>query len=649
MKLSFKPVIVFFICLFSLSHQAQCADGEYHILSPDGTIDVAVTIDAAGAHYRVFKNKQPVLENSQLGLMREDGDFSKNLAVISVTNSTSIREIYQLVTIKRKTNHYNANKRTLHLKNAQGKLMDLIFQVSDDGLAFRYLFPETSEDVKKITSEQTSFHFSTAAKAWMQPMSEAKSGWAKANPSYEEYYEKEIPVGTTSPIKAGWVYPALFKTGDNWALITETFPVDGNYCGTRLQAEAPNGEYKIGFADPREVFPGGLALPAAHLPWYTPWRVIALGSLKTIVESTLGTDVAKPSVTIDDADFIKPGKASWSWVLEKDSKTTYGVQKDFIDYALDMNWQYCLIDALWDKQITYGRVKDLADYAKTKDIGLLLWYNSAGSWNETPQTPKDKLLTHESRVREFDLLQKMGIKGIKVDFFGGDGQSMMQYYIDILKDALDYGLLVNFHGTTLPRGLERTYPNLMTMEAIKGMEFATFEQKNLDEQPAHCTTIPFTRNVFDPMDYTPMVLYKVPKLERKTTSAFELALPVIFQSGITHMAETPEGMSHVPGYVKTFLQGVPDSWDDIKFIDGYPGKLTVLARRSGNKWYVAGINGENVPKTLDLDLSFIHQSAPGKLITDGNEPLSFSDATVNSGPHTQVKVKGNGGFVMVFE
>jgi alpha-glucosidase len=640
-----RIVATLLLCLATAALQAQNA---VSISSPDKHIKVNVIVNASAISYSVSSDGQPVLKESKLGIIREDGDFSSKLKLTGVSLPSIVTDSYRLYTIKRNVNTYQARKQVFHLQNAAGQPMDVIFQVSNDGVAFRYYFPDASSDTKHIISELTSYHFSTDTKGWLQPMAEAKSGWARANPSYEEYYQKEIPVGTPSPIKAGWVYPALFKTGSNWVLISETFPVNNSYCGTHLKAASPDGEYQTALADSREVYTGGTAGPESKLPWYTPWRVIAIGSLKTITESTLGTDLAEPSVKIDAA-IIKPGKSSWSWVLLKDGKTTYPVQKQFIDYAAEMHWQYCLIDALWDTQIGYDKIKELADYARTKNIGLLLWYNSAGSWNETPQTPKDKMLTHENRVKEFGILKDMGIKGVKIDFFGGDGQSMMQYCIGILNDARDAGLLVNFHGATLPRGLERTYPNLVTMEAIKGMEFATFEQNNLDEQPTHCTTIPFTRNIFDPMDYTPMVLYKVPKMVRKTTSAFELALPVVFQSGIQHMAETPEGMSHVPDYVKVYLQQLPNYWDDIRFIDGYPGKLAVLARRSGNKWYVAGINGEAIDKTLDLDLSFLQGYPEGKLVTDGAEPLTFAQAKLKADKHTQVKVKPNGGFVLVFE
>jgi alpha-glucosidase len=637
-----KINILIMLHAFFLSGFAQKS---FTIPSPDKNIAVQFIIKDGIAIYNVYYQKALVLENSKLGVIREDADFSKGLSFISAGKPLIVIDKYELLTSKRRLSTYGANKQIFHLKNKAGKLMDIIFQVSNDGLALRYYFPGSTKEVFKIKEELTTFNFPSNTKAWLQQLAPSKSGWESTNPSYEESYHKGIDAGTPAPTEAGWAYPALFNTETCWILITEAF-LERNYCGTRLKQFSPAAEYSVGFPDQKEIFPGGPAFPQSALPWYTPWRVITVGSLKTIVESTLGTDLAKPSIEIDKT-FIKPGIASWSWVLLKDDSTVYNVQKRFIDYAADMNWKYCLIDADWDRKIGYDKIKELADYGKTKNVGLILWYNSAGSWNTVKYTPKDKLLTRESRSEEFSKLQKMGIKGIKIDFFGGDGQSMIAYYHDILQDAAKYNLLLNFHGATLPRGWHRTYPHLMTMEAIRGMEMVTFYQGNADEEPAHATIIPFTRNAFDPMDFTPMALYKIPNINRKTTSAFELATSVIFLSGIQHMAETPEGMSHVPDFVKSFLRELPVNWDDVRFIDGYPGKLAIIARKSGAKWYVAGINGENQEKNLKLDLSFLN-GYEGKIITDGKEDLSFTQNVISPEKETNMIVKPNGGFVMVF-
>lgn len=258
------------------------------------------------------------------------------------------------------------------------------------------------------------------------------------------------------------------------------------------------------------------------------------------------------------------------------------------------------------------------------------------------------MLTHESRVREFERLKAMGVAGLKIDFFGGDGQSMISYYLDIIEDAADYGFVLNFHGATLPRGWQRTYPHLMTMEAIKGLEFVTFEQKNADEQPTHASMLPFTRNVFDPMDFTPMVLDRINRIERRTTSAFELALSVLFTSGIQHYAEIPEGMAKAPNYVKAFLKRVPSVWNDTKFIDGYPGKFAVIARQGDGRWYIAGINGDVTERKLNVNLNDLPIRGSGQLITDGEGGnLSFRQSMVQLSANRkfEVTLKPHGGFV----
>jgi hypothetical protein len=561
-----------------------------------------------------------------------------------------VADDYEVLTTKRRLNHYRANRRVLHVRSASGAPMDLVFQVSNDGVAFRYVFPNTdaSSDTTSHTlrDERTSFYMPSGARAWLQPIAEAKTGFGGSNPSYEEHYAMDVAVGTRSPTGAGWVYPALFRTGDTWLLISESGVSRWN-AGTRLSADAPDGQYAVSYPDGREEIANVTSAARWRTPWKTPWRVIVAGSLRTVTESMLGVDVADPAIVKRNALF-SPGKAAWSWPLMGDGATSYDVQRRFIDYAASMHWQYCLIDALWDVQIGWDRLADLVAYGRQHGVRVLVWYNSAGDWNTTPQTPRSKLLTHEQRVAEFSRLQSVGVAGIKVDFFGGDGQSMMAYYQDIMTDAAAYGLVVNFHGATLPRGWERTYPNLMTMEAIRGLEFVTFGQRDADAEPAHAAMLPFTRNVFDPMDFTPMVLDQIRRIARRTSSAFELALSVLFTSGIQHYAEIPEGMAKAPEYVREFLRHVPNSWDDIRFLSGDPGHFAVIARRSGSQWYVAGINADTVARTVSIDLHDI----PGQratLITDGGGGnLSFRMDTVRvTGARTlAIPMASRGGFVL---
>jgi alpha-glucosidase len=636
-------LLLFIFCMYPCSAK----ENEYSIDSPNRKISVFFRLsDEKNACYRVEFSDAAVLGESKLGIIREDEDFSKDLSLESVSDVEVIKADYEMVQGKKRHYSYLANRRIFHLTNASGKKIDIIFQVSNDGVAFRYYFPEKSKKVKKIKEETTSFNFIQGTKAWIQPIAEAKSGWCQTQPSYEEHYKQGIEIDKLPRNDAGWVFPAIFNYDKYWLLISETAP-DRNYCGCRLKQYSAGNEFFIGFPQSAEIFPDGAVNPESKLPWLTPWRIIAVGnSLKTIVESTLGTDLANPS-RMKDISFVMPGRASWSWVMLKDDSVVYDVQKRFIDFAADMGWEYCLIDANWDTQIGYDKIKELAKYAKKKKVGLILWYNSAGNWNSVSYHPKDKLLTHKDRLKEFSKLKEMGIKGIKVDFFGGDGQSVMAYYQDIIEDAAKFNLSVNCHGATLPRGWQRTYPNLLTVEAIKGFEYVTFEQGNADLEPNHCCVLPFTRNVFDPMDFTPVCFSEVPNIKRVTTNGFELALSVIFASGIQHFAQTPEGMAAVPIYVKNFMREIPSSWDDTRFIDGYPGKLAVFARRFKNKWYIAGINGEDIEKNIDLDLSFL-KNRKGVLITEGTDNRSFDVQKITISPRKPlgIKLKGNGGFVI---
>jgi hypothetical protein len=635
--------------------KVQAAEPSLQVESPDSNIRVDVQIDTIGvAHYSVAFKDATVLEPSRLGLKRDDADFSRGLSLTMSSEVDRIDERYELLTSKRRNNRYIANRKTFHFQSAEGKKLDVVFQVSNDGVAFRYVFPEQSTQIHKLSEEATSFRFAPQTRAWLQPIATAKTGWGESNPSYEELYEKDIAVGSTSPTGAGWVYPALFRTGDIWMLISES-ALSRHYAGTRLLSNWRSPEYTIGFPDPLEGIHGGPVSPQSTLPWSTPWRVIVIGSLATVVESTLGTDVAdKPSANVKRSTF-GPGKASWSWPLLGDDMTTYETSKRFIDYAAGMGWHYTLIDSMWDKQIGYDKVKELIDYARTKNVGILLWYNSAGDWNSAPQTPRNMLLTRAGRKREFDRLREMGVAGLKIDFFAGDGQSTIAYYHDILEDAAPYGFLINFHGSTLPRGWQRTYPHLMTMEAVRGLEFVTFEQGNAEDEPSHAAMLPFTRNVFDPMDFTPVVLDRINRIERRTSSAFELALSVLFTSGIQHYAEIPEGMAKAPSYVREFLKRVPSVWDEVRLIDGVPGKHVVIARQGEGRWYLAGINAERDAKSLQLslpELPGLSTKGSGTMITDGDGGnLSFIERRVRWSVEQplDLTLKPRGGFVLIVD
>jgi len=643
-----KQLFPIFLALLILL--ASCStSSEFELLSPAENIEVKVTCNEAGQlYYQVFSKGEEVIEASQLGFVSSLSDFSSELEISALSEVERIEDHYSTPVEKRLNNTYEANERIVTIKNADGYSFEVVFRASNDGVAFRYYFPEgINNSVLNILKEKTSFNLPDSSRAWLHPHANVKEGWCETQPSYEENYYVDIAVGTRAPLQAGWSYPALFRVNTQWVLISES-GLEPDYCGTRLAQESTKGEYFVEFPQPGETpVSGDPVTPPGKLPFYSPWRTLIIGELSSIVESNLVTALAAPS-RIEDASFVKPGIASWSWGMLKDESVNYDVQKRFIEYSSEMGWSYCLIDVNWDEQIGYDKIQELISYAAERKVGIILWYNSSGDWNSTIYTPKSKLFDPSSRKAEFKRIGEMGVKGIKVDFWPGDGPSAIQYYYDLLEDAARYKLMVNCHGTIVTRGWSRTFPNLVTMESVKGFEFTTFEQVNNDAGPVHNTIIPFTRNVVGPMDFTPVCFDEIPGITRRTSNAYELALSVVFQSGIQHFVETPGSMKKQPAYVVDFMKNIPPQWDDIRFIDGYPGRYVVIARRSGEKWYMGGINGTNAEQEITLDLSEYSIDGPISIITDGDHNRSFILREVEpDSDKLQISIPPIGGFVIV--
>jgi hypothetical protein len=466
------------------------------------------------------------------------------------------------------------------------------------------------------------------------------------SPGYEKYFLNDVKTGTTSPMTSGWCFPALFTADSSWVLLTEA-SLQRNYFGSHLQPEAPGGLYTIRQPEEGEGLGTGSIDATSTLPWEMPWRVIITGNrLATIVESNLVSHLNPPSV-VQNTSWVKPGRSSWSWWSDAASSKDFNKLKSFVDLAADMGWEYSLVDANWNI-MTGGTLEQLAQYANGKGVGLLAWYNSGGPHNKVTEQPRDIMSDPQRRKAEMQKLQQMGVKGIKVDFFQSDKQPVIQEYLDILKDAADHQIMVNFHGCTIPRGWSRTWPNLISMESVKGAENYIFASDYPEGTLLHNAILPFTRNVIGPMDYTPAT-FSNQKYPHLTTYAYELALPVVFESGITHMADRVAAYKSLPAVPKQFIQTVPAAWDETRFLSGYPGDEAVLARRSGNVWYVAGINGEKKAKTLTVDLSFLNDGRKeATIIRDGKDARSFSSETktVSRNARESVQVLPLGGFVM---
>jgi hypothetical protein len=517
----------------------------------------------------------------------------------------------------------------------------MIIRAYNDGVAFRYRFPGQEEEKYKVIREHTGFAVPLAGKAWIHPYD-----WnSRLKPSYEQYCKNEIKVGADSPNEKGWAFPMLFNVNDVWMMITEAV-MDGSYCGTHIRS-AEDGLYTVCFAEKEEaVIPDDNPEPENSLPWATPWRVIVVSSwLSGIVETNIVQSLNPPNA-IADVSWIQPGRASWSWWSDGGSPRVYSKQIQYVDFTADMGWEYRLIDAGWP-QMTGGTMEEVVDYAKTKGVGVWLWYHS-GAGRDRDSLSTNNVMSHPvARKAEFKRLQQLGVKGVKIDFFDTDKQRIVKSYEAILKDAASCHIMVNFHGASLPRGMERTYPNLMTTEAIKGAE-GLGQQPACNNAPWHNATVPFTRNVVGSMDYTPCTfsnkIRQGVEAFQLTTWGHQLALSVIFESGVQNFADKAESYLSLPPTAKSFMQNIPVAWDETRLVDGYPGDFVVIARRKDKTWYIGGINGKNEARTITFELPFVTPYKPLQLITDGADMRQFADVKAVTDGKIEVKILPYGGF-----
>ena len=586
------------ICLAALSLTAAAESGT--VAGPDGRLVVTVSDDA---RYSIKLDGKVILQPSALGFNSNRGDFTK--AKVTGTESSEVHDSYTLDRIKKGRIEYDANVLVCTLTNEAGDAVKVEFRVSNDDVAFRYVVDNPKWASIRIFEETTAFDFPSYTTTFLTPQSDAMIGWQRTKPSYEEFYAIDKPLDTKSQYGHGFTFPCLFKIGeDGWALVSET-GVDSRYCGSRLSDWSSEGGYKIEFPMPEENDGNGTVEPAFAVPGATPWRTITVGStLKPITESTVTWDVVEPRY--ESKHTYKFGKGTWSWILWQDGSINYDDQVKFIDLAAAMDFQYVLVDNFWDKNIGYDRMEELVKYAHSKGVDVFLWYSSSGYWNDISQCPLNKMDSAVERKKEMKWLQSIGVKGIKVDFFGGDKQETMRIYEGVLSDADDYGLMVIFHGCTLPRGWERMYPNYVGSEAVRASENLVFGQHECDIEAQNATLHPFIRNAVGCMEFGGCFLNKyLNKMNarrpiRRTTDDFELATAVLFQNPIQNFALAPNNLEDAPAYCLDFLRGVPTTWDDIRYLDGYPGKYAVVARKKAGKWYVAAINADGAPYELDL-------------------------------------------------
>ncbi len=631
-----KRIMACLAAMMSLTATGQTVS---QIDSPDGTVSVAVSSPEGRLQYEVKLNGMTVIQPSALGLKMNFADLTDGLT-LQGCDVTNVSDSYTLLTSKQSHVTVTASEGVCHFLKDGRPALDVVFRVTGRDVAYRYkVYPRRDNRVGVVLSEASSFVLPEGTTTFLCPQSKPMGGFARTSPSYETSYTLDDATG-----KNGWgegyTFPCLFRLpsltvatdrrssapaegAGPWVLISET-GTDGNYVGCRLLNDGATA-YRIGFPQAGEMNGTGTTGAAVTLPALTPWRTITMGTtLAPIVETTVANDLVQPKYQAS-RDYTY-GKGSWSWIIGMDASCNFDEQKRYIDFSAAMGFRSVLVDAFWDRQIGYEKMEELARYGREHGVGLFLWYNSNGTWNDAPQTPIGKMDRPAARRQEMAWMQRNGILGIKVDFFGGDKQPMMQLYEDILTDANDYGLQVIFHGCTLPRGWERMYPNYVASEAVLASENLHFGQGACDAEARNACTHTFIRNTVGSMDFGGSTLNKRYSADnqhgttRRTSDVFALATAVLFQSSVQHFALSPSNLTDAPQWAVDFMKQVPTLWDEVRFIDGYPGRYVIMARRSGNRWYVAGINAQKEPVRKKLDLSpFFAKGSSVTVYTDDSQ------------------------------
>lgn len=641
-----------FLFLLALSASPLWAQ-EASVSGPDQQLRVNVSVENGTPLYSVTYKGKTILEPSPLGFVANIGDFSQGMTYVEQKKRT-IEETYTLDRIKKSTVNYHANELTVTFQNADRQPMDVTFRVSNNDLAFRYELPRYGDTGSiVIRREATGFDFPSYTTTFLAPQSDPMVGWKRTKPSYEEEYAADAPLTQRSQFGHGFTFPCLFRIGDDgWALVSET-GVDSRYCASRLSDATADGLFSIAFPMPEENNGNGTVAPGFALPGATPWRTITVGdNLKPIVETTVPWDVVTPRFSTEHT--YKYGKGTWSWIVWQDASINYDDQVRYIDLATAMDFQYVLIDNWWDTNIGHERMEQLVDYAHAKNVDVFLWYSSSGYWNDIVQGPTNRMDNPIVRKQEMKWLKKIGVKGIKVDFFGGDKQETMRLYEAILSDADDYGLMVIFHGCTIPRGWERMYPNYVGSEAVLASENLVFDQHFDDLEAFNACLHPFIRNAVGCMEFGGTFLNKRYNrtndggTTRRTTDVFQLATAILFQNPIQNFAITPNNLTDAPRLALDFLREVPTTWDETVFLDGYPGKYCVLARRHGDRWYIAGINAQKEPLKLKLALPMLREGDRVAFYSDtkSREP-QLEQKTIQKPDETSVTIQPEGGIVFI--
>lgn len=634
-----QPLILTIIGTLFLFTRCNTVNNSPYVESTDGLNKIALSLNEHGElYYNVTRRDSILISDSPLGLICDDQDFTSGLAIAEISPIEERREKYNLKVGNYKDIDHAFKSRSITFKNSEGAFMILDLVAGEEGVAFRYRFQDENEKPRIIKDEITGFHIEQHAKGWLQPYNSA----GKYTPGYEDFYFNVNPGDSISHPRnpsVGWCMPALFNVNDekNWILIAESGN-DGSFPGCHLQPDSEGGRYKIAFAKEDERYTLPLAekehaYPESNLPWVMPWRVIIIGEQAgDILLSTLITDLA-PASKIEDTSWIEPGKASWSWWSHPDDRSPE-IYNEFTDLADSFGFAYTLFDAGWERANSEGGI---IDRAIAKGIKPMVWGYSSSYFDS------------EERKKRFKELADMGVKGVKIDFWCSDRQEVMAVLQSVFEDAANEHLMINLHGSTVPRGWHRTWPNFMTAESVLGTESYFYEPRFPDKAAEQNTVLPFTRNVAGPTDYTPFAL-TFREYPRVNTAVHELATAMIYTSGIIHFADSKEVFDALPVEVKDLFKDMPATWDKTECIVAEPGESIVLSRQEGSLSYIVGINGTNNELPIKLDLAKYGKGfSEFRIITEGENPLmEFKTETYPIASEWPYTLAPKGGFIIQF-
>jgi alpha-glucosidase len=553
--------------------------------------------------YSVSFQGKPLIDQSVLRLdLQGQRPLGSDVRVVDTSRSTT-DETYRLVTGKASTvrNHYNALRIELQENGPQRKL-SIEARAYDDAVAFRYVVPEQAALREfRLAKETTEFRISKDATTYSLVL-----------PNYRSMYESEfvkLPVsafsnqgGVASTVLIG--LPMLLEVpGVAWMAITEADMRD--YAAMYLVN--PSGSWTGHWFESRiapSVTEPDISV-IGTLPHHSPWRVLLVASEPgRLIESNVITSL-NPESVVKDTSWIRAGRSAWDWwsgSIGPDGKKTFTTEnmKYYVDFAAKSGLEYMLVDAGWSDRNDITKmngtvdIPELVRYAQTKSVKVWIWLY----WSAV-----DRQLDEA-----FPLYEKWGVAGVKIDFMSRDDQGMIAYYYRVAEKAAQHHLMVDFHGATKPTGMERTYPNVLGYEGVAGMEQSKAGSR---DNPDHHVTLPFTRMLAGPMDYTPGGFDNVTKAEFEPrmqkpmvtgTRAHDLAMYVVYEAPFQMVSDHPGAYEGQPAF--EFIKHVPATWDETRVLDGRPGEHITIARRSGKEWFVGSMSNWD-ERDLDIPLRYL--------------------------------------------